>query len=171
MAPAGQVKWQKTGEKARAGRIVEVWIGDAKLKRLVQEGVRDLQAELGIVPSFHVRHVGFYANVIQAPRLAKGDRLVGKRIRAREILDIVEPIVGINGQHGSGAEDVHIAGRKIETVNNLSLVLPNGLLVKLIWCLETVAREKQIQVKSVFGIGAIVDAIEDIAGRAAIVQH
>jgi len=41
------------------------------------------------------------------------------------------------------------------------------LLVRL----KAVTRQKQVQMKSVIRIGAVVEAIEDVSGRASIVQH
>src|SRR5713226_10182918 len=64
-----------------------------------------------------------------------------------------------------------IARCDIQTMNCLPLILPDSLLIKLIRRLEDVAGQKQIQVKSVFRVRAVIDAIEDIAGRAAVMQH
>ena len=68
------------------------------------------------------------------------------------------------------AEDVHVARRDVQSMNHLALVLPISLLVKLIRRLETISRQKQVQVKGIFGVGAVINAIEEIHRGAAIVQ-
>src|SRR2546425_6703023 len=88
----GQQPWQKVG----TGRIVEVRIGNGKLKPFVQERVRELKAKLRIVLSFNVRQIRLDADVVQSPRLAEADCLIRKRIRAGEVLDVVEPVVRID---------------------------------------------------------------------------
>src|SRR5260370_11338831 len=56
-------------------------------------------------------------------------------------------------------------------MNRLTLVLPDGLLIKLIRSLKVVAGEKQIQMEGIFGVRTVIDTIEDIAGRAVVVQR
>src|ERR1700686_3137416 len=65
---------------------------------------------------------------------------------------------------------MNVARRDVDTVNKLSLILPEGLLIKLVWGLEPIAREKQIQVKRIFGVWAVIDAIENASRRALVVQ-
>src|SRR5258707_4952677 len=56
-------------------------------------------------------------------------------------------------------------------MNRLTLVLPDGLLVKLVRRLEGVACQKQVQVKSVFRVRAEIDAVEEGGGSAAVMQR
>ena len=51
------------------------------------------------------------------------------------------------------------------------LILSERLLVKSVRLLKIVAREKQVAVKSVFAVGAVVYAVEDVGGRAAIMER
>src|ERR1700675_715131 len=94
---ASQIKWKQTGQEIRARGIVETWISDAKIKSFGQERVRDLYAELGIVLSLDVRQIHFQADIIKPTRLTKSQGLIRKRIRAGEVLNVVETIVGIDG--------------------------------------------------------------------------
>src|SRR5438876_5696901 len=64
-----------------------------------------------------------------------------------------------------------ITGCDVQAMNRLTLILSQRLLIGLIRRLEGVAGQKQIQVKSVFRVRAVIDAIEDVAGRAAVMQH
>src|SRR2546427_12051511 len=66
---------------------------------------------------------------------------------------------------------MNVPRRDVQAMNELALVLPEGLLIKLIGCLEAVARQKQIQVERVFGIRTVIKSIEDVSGRAAVMQH
>jgi len=66
---------------------------------------------------------------------------------------------------------VNVPRRDIQTVYQLTLILTQRLLVEIVWRLKAVTRQKQVQMKSVIRIGAVVEAIEDVSGRASIVQH
>src|SRR2546427_5513859 len=66
---------------------------------------------------------------------------------------------------------MNVARRNVQAMNELALVLPDGLLIKLIRCLKAVACQKQIEVEGVVGIRTVIKAIEDIGGRAAVMQH
>src|SRR5207237_5825121 len=97
--------------------------------------------------------------VVQSPRLIKGDGLVRKRIGTGEVLDVIEPVIRVNRQHRRRAKDMNEAGRDVDGINQLPLVLARRLLIKFIGRLEPVAREKQIQVKRVLRVWTVVDAI------------
>src|SRR5439155_13332156 len=94
-----------------------------------------------------------------------------KRIGAGEVFYVIETVIWINREHSGRAENVNIARCDINAVNQLSLILAEGLLIKLIRRLEAVAREEQIQVKRVFGVRAVIDAIKNAAGRSLVMQH
>src|SRR6267142_1386284 len=123
--------------------------------------MRELYAELGVVSSLNIRHIRLDADVIQTARLAESHRLIGKRIGAREVLYVIETVIRIDREHGGRAENVNIARCNVNAVNKLSLILAEGLLIKLIRRLETVASEEQIQVKRVLRVRAVVDAIKN----------
>src|SRR5712691_12120041 len=56
-------------------------------------------------------------------------------------------------------------------MNQLTLILPNRLLIEFIRRLETVARQEQVQVKGVLCVRTVIYAVEDVHRRAAIMQH
>src|SRR6266850_5931864 len=66
---------------------------------------------------------------------------------------------------------MNVAGRDVQAMDQLTLVLAQGLLIKLVRGLEIIARKKQIQVKRVFRVWAVIHAVEDCPGRAPIMQH
>src|SRR6266850_6724159 len=118
--------------------------------------MRELYAELGVVSSLNIRHIRLDADVIQTARLAEGHGLIGKRIGAGEVFYVIETVIRINREHRSRAENVNIARGNVDAMNQLSLILPKGLLIKLIGRLEIITSEEQIQVKRVFGVRAVI---------------
>src|SRR2546421_12864475 len=51
------------------------------------------------------------------------------------------------------------------------LVLTERLLVEGVRLLELVARQKQVHVERIFGRETVVETVEEVEGRAAIMQH
>src|SRR5204862_2065365 len=97
--------------------------------------------------------------------------LIGERIGAGEVFHIVETEIRIDREHSSRTENVNIAWRDVYAVNNLTLILAQRLLIKLIRSLKVVTREKQIQVKRIFRVRTVVDAIKDATRRSLVMQH
>src|SRR3979411_2599721 len=97
--------------------------------------------------------------------------MIGKRIRTGEVFHVIETVIRVNREHRGRAEDVNVTRCDIQAMNQLSLILPEGLLIKLIWCLKPVASQKQIQVKGVFRVRAVINAVENAARRTLVMQY
>src|SRR2546423_2906530 len=171
MPAASQIELQQARQKVRACGIVEVWISDSELKGFCQEGVLELHAELGVVNAIDVSEINLDARIGQVTLLAEGYRLICEGIIAWIVFHQIAPVIRIDGQNGSGAEDVYEARRYVNRAHQLTLVLTERLLVELVRNLKFVARQKQVQMKRVLGIQLVVEAIKDIRGRAATMQH
>ena len=61
-----------------------------------------------------------------------------------------------------GTENMNVARSDVDGIDQLSLILPKRFLIKLIRRLESVARQKQIQVKRVLRVRAVVNPIEEV---------
>ena len=131
--------------------------------------MRELHAELRIVYALDVRQVCLDADVIQSSRLAESYGLIGKRVRTPKVFDGVDSIVRVDGKYRRWAEDMHIAWCNVDGINKLPLILARILLVKLIRRLESIARQKEVQVKGIVRVWTVINSVEDIYGRAMIV--
>ena len=78
--------------------------------------------------------------------LVTGDagRLVGKRISARIVGEVVASDERIGREQRLGADDLRIAGRDVEGLDVLVLILPRVLLIEGVRDVEPRSRELQI---------------------------
>ena len=125
--------------------------------------MRELHTELRIVYSLNIGHIGLDTDIIQTARLGEGDRLIGKRIGAGEVFEVIQAVIGINRQHSCGAEDVNVTRCKVDAMHQLTLILAQRLLIELVRRIKQVPRQEKIHVESVFGIRAVIEPIEDVA--------
>ena len=92
-----------------------------------------------------------------------------KRIAAGVVVDLIAAEERVDGQQGSGAEGVLIAGSDVEGENFLPLVLL-GLVVG-VGHLEPIARGQQIEVEGIAGGGLVIEAVEDGLAVADVVNR
>ena len=102
----------------------------------------ELNPEFEVMDSFDVRQIGPDAHVIESPLLADGLGLVRKWIRAGIIPDLVKPVIRVDCQECVWIEGMDISRRDVQRADQLSLVLPQSLLVERIREIETVPSQK-----------------------------
>lgn len=128
---------------------IEAGIGDAEREFFVQMSALNLSADFDVVDAFNVRNIGAKAVIRQSARLADGRRLIGERIRRRGIINLILPVIRVDGQHGRSVENVNETGRDIECFNFLPLILSQILLLVGVGGLKIVAGVIQIQVENI----------------------
>ena len=170
-ASARQVVRQKSGVEIGAGRSVKLGIRQAKTEMLRQEIMHDLQADLGVVDSMHVRHVGLHPQIAEPPVLRDGGKRVVEVVPAGEILNDVLPKERTDIQDGRRAEQMNPPRRDVVGADLLPLILPDGGLIVGIGDLEPGTRREQIQVQGVLRSRLIVEPVENLLVVSAIVQH
>ena len=154
----------------RVRRIVERRIGDSQREVLAQLGRIHLRTELDGVPARHVRGIHLHADIGQAPILADRRRLIREWVRAGRVRDVVLPHIGVGGQQPAAGERARVAGRQVEGVDRLDLVLTGRLLIVVIRHLEPRPRELHVEMERAVRIVLPVEAIEDRFLISTIVQ-
>lgn len=97
-----------------------------------------------------------------------GHRRVVERIAARIIVELIAPHERIDGQQRVRIEGVLVAGREAPTQHALSLVLSE--LIVAVRHLKPVPRPEQVEMQNVLGAGLPIDAVEDAAVVADVVN-